>query len=345
MEIPAILAVACGSGLFNLWIGIPLAERLARRLNALDMPGDLKVHSRPIPRLGGVGIAFSIAASCAWLPFARGGHPGGLPEFAMVCGWIAFTILGVVDDVRGLPQTLKFGVEAVVAAAVALTAGPADSGLRLAFAAGLLVSLPNAYNFVDGLDGLAGGLAAVNFGVLGTLLAVSGSGAGAAVAFAAMAAVLAFLRHNWEPARVFMGDGGSLGLGWLAASLSLHYLRGTEWRPGSVAAVLLAAGIPVVDIVLTLVRRLVTRRSLRPRILFAGDRFHFYDQMRARGGLSTRHTVTIAMVAQGVLGALAIAVSDRSWPLAATTTGGALLALVFAGRCLGIRAFGLREPA
>lgn len=300
----------------TVYLTVPFSVWLAKRVGAIDLPGDLKVHDRPIPRMGGVGIVLTFLLISIFSALVYSADLN-LKLKAAVGGTIAIFLLGVLDDIRDLPQTLKFAFEGLIALGMVWVLADALTWW-LAVAVWLgLVGMVNAYNFIDGLDGLAGGTAAINFAALSALCFVDDEYLLSLLALACTGACLGFLRFNWQPARVFMGDGGALGLGFLIAALSVLYIDAGDWSWNRIVAVILAAALPVGDLILTFVRRLAVLRSLRPGDLFPGDRFHFYDQMKANVGLSTRTTVIICYRAALGLAALGIAAYLLPAPAAA----------------------------
>lgn len=293
------------SFLLTVYLTVPFSTWLAGRVGAIDLPGDLKVHSQPIPRLGGMGIMLSFLVLFIVVVLFNN-VATGREVYVVVGSTFAIFLLGVADDTRGLPQTTKFVLEGLIA--LGLIWMLADSFTWwLALVAWLwLVGLTNAYNFIDGLDGLAGGIAAINLIALSVLCLLDGMFLLSLLALACAGACLGFLRLNWQPARVFMGDGGALGIGFLIASLSILYINAGDWNWNRIVAVLLVAALPVADVTLTFIRRAIALRSLRPGDIFPGDRFHFYDQMQANAGLSTMSTVLISYRVGSILAAFGI---------------------------------------
>jgi UDP-GlcNAc:undecaprenyl-phosphate GlcNAc-1-phosphate transferase len=283
--------ILTASGVVTALLTVPMSVGLARRIGAIDQPGDLKVHTAQIPRLGGVGIMTTVVAYTLLVSLAR-------PLLAdqrihiVVASSLLITAIGVVDDLRGLRQTNKFLVEGLVAFGVVWVVFGSPT-LWLIPAWIVFMGLINGYNFLDGLDGLAGGIAAVNLLALAVLSLVAGLQPLAGLGLAAAGACLGFLRFNWAPARVFMGDGGSLGIGCVIATSSLILVEDSSGDLRRVAAVSLAASLPLAEAAFTGVRRVVALRSLRPQTVFAGDRDHSYDQMQAKLGMTTVRVVTI----------------------------------------------------
>ncbi|MDO9467621.1 MAG: glycosyltransferase family 4 protein [Thiobacillus sp.] len=231
----------------------------------MDHPNERSLHVTPTPRIGGLGILAGVGVASIWLAGA------GLLQAALPVVLAAFALaaVSVLDDVRGLPVALRFLAHFVAAAACMLALGM--TGWNLLAGTLAVVWMTNLYNFMDGSDGLAGGMAAIGFGAL-ALAAMLGDAAGlAAVCAAIAAAALAFLRFNFPPARVFMGDAGSIPLGFLAASLGiLGGLQGVwPWL-----FPLLVFSPFIVDASVTLIRR-----GLRGEKVWQAHRSHYYQRV------------------------------------------------------------------
>jgi len=340
---------------------VPPVVNLAQFLRSFDRPaaggegGERRaVLATAVPRLGGVAIAAGLAAG-ALVGLMAGWSQWGMkiprPELVAlpIAAGLVF-LVGLVDDLFGVTPGKKFVVE-FLAAWLLVRVGWSFSELNLPFvgevhlgAWGGLVSLlwvvgvTNAINLIDGLDGLAGGVAAIISGSL-LVYAVIQNNLGSVVLMASIAgACIGFLRHNWEPARVFMGDSGSLTLGFLLGAISLH---SAIKAPAAVAILvpILALGLPVIDTLLVMVVRFVEgdgapvgRRLGR---MFRGDRQHLHHLL---SDLATRHrrvvTVLYLIVLLFCVGAVAVAVTGEG------TLGLVLLgieiAVVVAMRQLGL---------
>jgi UDP-GlcNAc:undecaprenyl-phosphate GlcNAc-1-phosphate transferase len=267
---------------------VPLIRRLCIRWGILDAPGHLKIHREPIPRLGGVAIACALFAGIAVaLRSASGGALFFAAALALV--WLA----GFIDDLRELAPS--FRLLAQIGGAVLLYAG----GWRVAsFSSGafgifvqclFVILFVNAFNFLDGVDGLAAGITAAI--ALGYALAPGAalSALGYAVAWSLLGACTGFLFFNFPPAKIFMGDSGSMVLGFGVAFLGLDLVSGHS--DGRVANSLLfsflIAALPLLDAVLV-----VTRRVARGQSPFRGDRGHFYDFLLAGGWTARRVAIS-----------------------------------------------------
>lgn len=271
------------------WLAVPMAWLTAwlttracchpaSRLYFLDHPNDRSLHSQPIPRTGGVGVmagslvGVGLAAASGWLP---------VNVLLAVGGASVLALLGLLDDRHTLPARLRFLVQVLVAAGFLYGAG-----FSLGWAMGLLllmslVWLANLYNFMDGSDGLAGGMALFGFSAY-AVAAYLGGRFGLALACAAVAAGAAgFLLFNFHPARIFMGDVGSVPLGFLAGSLGLVGWGGGAWP---LWFPLLVFAPFVLDATVTLLRR-----ALHGEKVWQAHRSHYYQRM-VRMGLGHRGT-------------------------------------------------------
>lgn len=277
-------------------IATPLAIRLAGSLGALDHPGDLKVHAAPIPFLGGLA-AFCALAVPVW--FIR-------PIFLVPLG--CALALGMADDLTDLPARTRLLAECAIGLTVAL-AEPGHGLGGVVWPILLTAILINAVNLLDGLDGLATGVAIMS--CIGFAVLLGGDYQALAVALAA--ALAAVLVWNHPPARIYLGDGGSYLIGVTLAILLADAFRGGGGRSASWSAALLVA-VPVADTTIAIVRR---ARAGRP--LLQGDRGHIYDQLITRG--ATAKTAALwCIAAQMVLALAAIAIAQLPTRAAAIGT-------------------------
>ncbi|MFM8332924.1 MAG: hypothetical protein ACKN9T_14665 [Candidatus Methylumidiphilus sp.] len=238
----------------------------------MDHPNARSLHERPIPRAGGVGIMAGVACGWAWF------WPQGLwPVLGLA---LALAGLSLLDDFRGLSARLRLAAQ--LAAALAWVVWqPAWPGgaLGAVLAVLALAWMANLYNFMDGANGLAGGMAVFGFGAY-ALAAGQGGAAELALAAACVAAAAGgFLWFNFDPARIFMGDVGSVPLGFIAAALGLAGWRGGVWP---LAFPLLVFSPFIVDASVTLAKRL-----LRGEKFWQAHREHYYQRL-IRMGLGHR---------------------------------------------------------
>ena len=262
---------------------IPPLMQVAGRWQVLDAPGDRKVHSTPIPRVGGIAMAIGLLLGLTlFRDFAQ-------PMPAYLAGVIVLLIFGVIDDRFTLAAGPKF-VGQIVAVLIVMVWGDISiSSLTLVdryelpgwVAAPLtfffILGVTNAINLADGLDGLAGGTTLLSLSALALLSLKSGHPFVGAVALTSVGAILGFLRFNTHPARVFMGDGGSQLLGFSAGVLSI-VLTQEKSSPLSTALPLLLLGVPIIDTLMVMTRRILARRSP-----FAADRNHIHHRLLTYG--------------------------------------------------------------
>lgn len=309
---------------------VPFVRRLATNLGAVDLPHDRHIHTRAVPRLGGIALAlafflpllllFGLETGVARRFFAEPLHIVGLGVGGLiVCG------LGVLDDVRGVRAWHKLWAQ-LAAAAVAYACGfrierillpllgQLDMGVFSPIVTALwIVAIVNAINLIDGLDGLAAGVVffacVTNFCVgalhgnpLVTLLSAALGGA-----------VFGFLLFNFNPATIFMGDSGSMFLGYVLATTSI---LGASVKSSTTIAILvplIALGLPIVDTLFAVVRRFLERRPL-----FSPDRGHLHHRLLAMGINHRRAVLSLyGLCVLFTTGAIAIAIG-RNWQVGAT---------------------------
>ncbi|HEX4996607.1 MAG TPA: MraY family glycosyltransferase [Terriglobia bacterium] len=265
----------------------PLLRGLAARRGWLDAPdSERKLHRAPVPRIGGVPVAFaSLASVGAFLllqrQFTAIGSPGDYFALQVVPASLLILITGTLDDLLGLKPSQKLAGQCAAALLVCV------SGLRLHFFEGSaigeglgaivtfcwLVACSNAFNLIDGVDGLASGL-----GFIGALtmlfVALSWNTAGYSALAASMAgALFAFLLFNLNPASIFLGDSGSLWTGFMLGCFGLVWFQRSTTLP-SMAAPVIALAIPLLDTSLSIVRRFVSARRI-----FQADRGHIHHRL------------------------------------------------------------------
>jgi UDP-GlcNAc:undecaprenyl-phosphate/decaprenyl-phosphate GlcNAc-1-phosphate transferase len=265
-----------GSGLLATVL-TPIALRAAMRRGVLDVPGDHKSHTSPVPYLGGLAIVVAFAgaigvaapvAELALLPM-----PGGPGELAVILALaVALAAAGLLDDLRGLPALLRaaiaigaVGVLWTVDIRVVLVGVPAAD---FAITALWVVGITNAFNLLDNMDGLSAGVAAIASAFVFVIAAMNGQFLVATLAVALAGCCLGFLRHNFHPARIYMGDAGSLFLGFLLAVLGLK-LRFDAPVEVSFLVPIVVLGVAIFDTVLVVGSRLREGRSP-----FLGGRDH-----------------------------------------------------------------------
>lgn len=310
------------------WVATPLVIRLARRLGAVDAPGRRKIHGSPIPRIGGVAIFAGFVAGLAFAAHATGalwpmGHVSvywrGLALAATF-----MLLVGLVDDLRSLSFRWKFAAQILAATFVwycgfriEVLSHPLGGSLELGiFSLPLtvlwVVGITNAVNLIDGLDGLATGVALITTSTVAVIALIRQELGTAAASVTLAGSLVGFLRFNFNPARIFLGDSGSMFLGFV---LAVTAVRGSQKGPTAVALLvpLLVLGLPLLDTGLAIVRRLyrLTNRGRQSpsaaryvlrnfTTIFLPDRGHIHHRLLELG-LSHRRAVIVLYVVAAVL--------------------------------------------
>lgn len=271
---------------------MPVIKRIAEHVGALDIPNKRKVHKTPIPRMGGLGI---------YLGFLLGYMLFGSESIkmnAILIGSFIVIITGFIDDIKPIPAKYKFLGQLAAASVIPLYGGIilkdiSAFGLYLDF--GILsipitiifiVAIMNCINLIDGLDGLAGGISAIYFLMIGIIaIMFNSSSLDVVLAFIMLGATLGFLVHNFNPARIFMGDSGSLFLGYIIAVIALLGYKNITFTSLIVPVFLLA--IPIMDTLFAIIRRIIKHESIT-----MPDKNHLHHQL-LKLNFSVRKTVLV----------------------------------------------------
>lgn len=281
--------------LFSLML-TPVVRHVCERYGWLDVPRDQRrVHRQATPRLGGIAVVAAVLLALAMLLFVDNQVTWSLWEersklFVALAPALIVFLVGVYDDLHGVSPRVKFAAQGL-AASLFFALGGRIEILSLSFAGavklplaisfvltvGWIVAVTNAFNLIDGIDGLAAGAALFAAFVMITVSAVTGHSFVTVIALAMAGALIGFLRYNFNPASIFLGDSGSLFLGFTLATLSV---QGTQKASTAVAVAipLLAFGLPILDTSLALFRRFASGRPL-----FEGDKEHIHHKLLALG--------------------------------------------------------------
>lgn len=314
---------------------VPLVRQLSQTFGWLDAPdGVRKRHARAVPNVGGLAI---VGAAGVGMAAALGATPGAslLPSPFVVLGALGIAAVGFWDDLRDLSYRSKFVGQLAVTALAFLggarvgvfDAALGDGALALLVSAILtavwMVGVMNAVNLIDGMDGLAAGVVAIALAGLAFVHATHGDVGGLVLVAVVSGALLGFLRFNFAPASIFMGDSGSLFLGYVLAA---HALSGTAHATHPVLALTIPAvvmGVPVLDLLVSMARR--QRAGLS---LFYPDSDHLHHRLQAR---MPTHRAALVLYGLGTYFALGGAL------MAATTAG--VSVIVFCVGSLGVYGF------
>ena len=328
----AAAVVACGACAAL----VPLAAAAGRRWKLVDEPGGRRQHEDVVPRTGGIAVAGGLiagyGAAFALDVLGLAAPPPAAVWSMAAAALIVFTV-GLLDDARGCPVGVKLlaqsGAAALVAAggytidAVSTPFGPLELGPLVGSAATIvwLVAITNAFNLMDGLDGLGGGVAAIIAASLAVIALTGGDTASITVTLVLCGACVGFLFYNWRPARIFLGDSGSLTIGFVLACLALaESLKATT--AVAVFVPLLVLGVPAIDTAFVIVARFMESPSAallsRVRRTVLADRRHVHHLLLA----GARHR-TVVLTLYGVVAAcclLALAAVYVNSPLLAVIT-------------------------
>ncbi|MBX3650333.1 MAG: glycosyltransferase family 4 protein [Burkholderiales bacterium] len=284
---PSVFIALIAFAVAALAVGWLTRSRLSQI--ALDEPNARSLHTVPVPRTGGIGLLAGAAAG--WL--LTGVH-WTWPFWSALALIVTISLL---DDLRGLSAAIRLTVHLLAAGLAVLALLPDSGALTIILAVLLVAWMCNLYNFMDGSDGLAGGMACSGFLCYSIAAAFAGSTQFALLNLAIAAAAAGFLIHNFHPARIFLGDAGSVPLGFLAATLGL-----TGWQQGDWTwwFPLLVFSPFVVDASVTLARRVLSGARF-----WEAHRDHYYQRL-VRLGIGHRRTALLEYALMAGSGALAL---------------------------------------
>ena len=279
MHVKEIIYMIVVPFLFVLAI-IPFIKKVALHVGAMDIPDKRKVHSKPMPRLGGLGI---------YLGFLLGYVLFGTMSVrmnAVLIGSIIIILTGIVDDIKPVPAKIKFLCQIVAASVVAIYGeillkdlsafgfyidfGYFSYPITILFIVGII----NCINLIDGLDGLAAGLSSIYFITIGIVILFWSHtfNLDAVLTFIMLGSTLGFLCHNFNPAKIFMGDSGSMFLGYMVAVIALLGFKNVTMTTLLVPICFLA--IPILDTAFAILRRIVNKKPISEP-----DKQHLHHQL------------------------------------------------------------------
>ena len=301
------LLIILFSSTFLTGLITPFLRKIAIENNLVDVPDERKIHREIIPRVGGIAIAISFftAVVLAYSLF-HADLTASIASLTGICiGGALIFLVGVLDDIKGLNAPKKFAGQ-ILAALALVPFGFLIKTLEIPFIGtvhlisffglGLtivwVVVITNAFNLIDGMDGLASGVVVIASIILAILSILSGKLLMAIVLIAVLGSTLGFLWHNWHPAKIFMGDCGAMFLGFLLAAVSIEISyksptapllgipQGGTYAVGSSAifAPILALGLPIIDTIAAISRRLWHRKPL-----FSADKEHIHHKLLDAG--------------------------------------------------------------
>lgn len=279
MELREVLSIVLVTMLF-VSLFMPIVKKIAVHIGAIDIPNKRKVHKVPIPRLGGLGMYAGFL-----LGYLLFGHQS-VQMNSILIGSIIVVITGMIDDIKPIPARYKFLGQLVAALIVPIYGGIVLKdisffGVYLSF--GVLsvpvtvlfiVAIMNCINLSDGLDGLAGGLSAIYFLMIGIIALTlnNGSGLDTLLTFVMLGSTLGFLVHNFNPASIFMGDSGSLFLGYIISVIALLGYKNVTFTSLIVPVFMLM--IPIMDTFFAIIRRMLKHEPIT-----MPDKSHLHHQL------------------------------------------------------------------
>ena len=295
-EIVKIFLMTFTSFLFVMLV-TPFIIRVANHVGALDIPNKRKVHTVPIPRLGGVGIFLGFL-----LGYMIYGTPSAILNSVLIGSFI-IVLTGVVDDIKPLDAKTKF-IGQLIASLIIVFYGHLLINDLSAFNINIdfdwYISYPitiffilgciNCMNLIDGLDGLSSGLSAIYFLTIGIIACFKGNiGLDLVITFVMLGSVLGFLVHNFHPATIFAGDSGSMFMGFIIAVVALLGFKNVTLTSLIIPLFILA--IPICDTVFAIIRRLLKGESIS-----TPDKFHIHHQLLNRNFSQTETVLIIYLV-------------------------------------------------
>lgn len=299
----------------------PLVKKFAFKVGAVDVPNARKVHTKIMPRLGGLGIFLSFVITLLLLlPF--------LPEtvsaremnfiWAFLVGGTITVLLGALDDRFDLPAKLKFVIQIATACVVVFgfdiriefanipfhTYSALETWVGIPFTILWIVGVTNAINLIDGLDGLAAGVSGIAIATIAVMAFVMGNVIVGLLCLLLLGSILGFLYFNFHPAKIFMGDSGALFLGFCLALLSLLGFK--QVAIVSFLTPLILIGVPLSDTMFAIIRRWMQKKPI-----FSPDKGHLHHCLRELG-FSHRQTVLIIYGIAAFFGVLAVIQSSAA---------------------------------
>ncbi len=280
------------ASLVTVLVCTPLVIKLAVKIGAVDKPNERKVHRQLMPRLGGLAIFLGVIAGY----FAGGLYNEKITSITI--GAILIVMMGVLDDKYGLSARTKL-VGQIIVAVIIVTSGLKIEFTNLPFIGRVhfgiwaypitifwIVAITNAMNLIDGLDGLSAGISGIGIATIAVMAGVNDKALILLMSVILLGSIIGFLFYNFYPAKIFMGDTGSLFLGYAISILSLLGLYKSVTLFSFIIPMIIL-GVPVFDTTFAVIRRLVNRTPIS-----APDKFHLHHRLLALG-ISHRNTVLL----------------------------------------------------
>lgn len=268
----------------------PVVKKIALKMNATDKPNHRKVHAKPIPTLGGLAIFISFLAGLLIL------QPAGEYHLAIISGALIIIVLGFIDDVYNLSAKVKFITQLGVASLVVFWGGLQVEFINLPFGGQIefgflssvvtifwIAGVTNAINLTDGLDGLAAGVSSIALFTMAGMAVIMGDVYVATMALILFFSTVGFLRYNFYPAKIFMGDTGALFLGYMISVLALLGFKNVTVISFIIPIFIL--GVPISDTLIAIVRRYINKQPIS-----SPDSSHLHHSL-VKSGFTHKQTV------------------------------------------------------
>ena len=313
---------ALAAGALTTWLALPLWRRWCLRIDLVDHPGHRKIHETPVPLAGGLAVLTGLLLPLIGAALVLALWPGGLSAAAafaqgmsqratqiaaIAAGAVGITLLGMLDDRHVMSAKKKFAGQLavallLVAADVRVTLFLPSVALSYAVTVLWVLTVINAFNFMDNMNGLCAGLGAIGAFLFGVFAAGAGQYLVASFAFMMCGALLGFLPHNFPDARAFLGDSGSHLVGYMLAVMAIlpHFHRLDQTSPLAVLSPLLVLAVPLLDIVWVVLLRLWMGKPF-----YVGDTNHLSHRL-VRRGLSKRDAVAAIWLAAALIGSVSL---------------------------------------
>jgi UDP-GlcNAc:undecaprenyl-phosphate/decaprenyl-phosphate GlcNAc-1-phosphate transferase len=289
----------------------PLVKKLAFKIGATDSPNHRKVHQNVMPRLGGLAIFISFMIGILLV------NPDSPYHLAIVLGSIVILFTGMIDDIKEISPKVKLSGQIIAALIVVVMGDIKVEFINLPFGGEIdfgifsipitmiwIIGITNAINLIDGLDGLAAGVSTIALLTIAGMAAVMGNGYVMIIALILAVATFGFLRYNFHPAKIFMGDTGALFLGYMIGVLSLLGFKNVTFISLIIPVIIL--GVPISDTFFAIIRRLVNKQPLS-----APDKSHMHHCLM-RTGFSHRQAVLLIYAMAAVFGLTAFIFSQAT---------------------------------
>ena len=313
----------------------PVVRHFAIRIGAIDKPDARKVHKGTIPRLGGLAIFLGYVGSVLF------NVPHDHSVFGLMLGTVILVLVGIWDDIKQIEAKTKL-MGQIIAAAVLVAYGIRVDFIELPFIGMIylkfwsvpltifwIVGFTNIVNLIDGLDGLAAGISFIACIALAVMTLQLGQVELACIALALAGATVGFLRYNFNPAKIFMGDTGSMLLGYTLAAISV---MGTVKTAAAIALVVpaIVLGLPIVDTLFAIVRRKISGRPI-----FKPDKGHVHHRLLAQG-LTQKQAVLLMYAVTALFGGVSVIVAEVNAWVGATLVLVIFLCSIYIARRLGV---------